>query len=242
MSLALTLELVEWLLLTFSLYGCLYLVSRRRPGLQRSMQARRSVWLSLSILLMLGLQLSISALSHSTSGADLAWLQQIQQYGARWQRAFEWLTWGGSSLVLTPLTLLLCGWLYWRQHRREAGFLALAVAGGGLWILLIKALVGRERPLSDLSQWYWGSSFPSGHSLGAATFAGALALISARLWPRYRSLALLLSLLWMLLIGLSRLVLGVHWPSDVLVAFCLGLSWVLILELLLTHIPTHHPQ
>ena len=72
---------------------------------------------------------------------------------------------------------------------------------------------------------YWGSSFPSGHTLGAAAFATAAALCAFRMWPQRRGLALLvawLGILWTCAVGLSRLVIGVHWPSDVLASFGLG--------------------
>ncbi len=72
------------------------------------------------------------------------------------------------------------------------------------------------------AQWYWGSSFPSGHTLSTAAFGTAAALCVARLWPRAGSAAMALAVLWTGLVAVSRLVLGVHWPSDVLVAMCLG--------------------
>jgi undecaprenyl-diphosphatase len=86
----------------------------------------------------------------------------------------------------------------------------------------MKAIVGRARPALWEAQWYWGSSFPSGHTLSTAAFATAAALCVARIWPRSGTLAMALAVSWAGLVAVSRLVLGVHWPSDVLVAMCLG--------------------
>ena len=81
-------------------------------------------------------------------------------------------------------------------------------------------MVGRD--LRCGTQWYWGSSFPSGHTLTTAAFSTAAALCVARIWPWAGTLAMALAVLWTGLVAVSRLVLGVHWPSDVLAAMCLG--------------------
>jgi undecaprenyl-diphosphatase len=77
------------------------------------------------------------------------------------------------------------------------------------------------------------SSFPSGHALSTSAFATALTLIATRIWPPSRRIALPLAVLWIGLMGLSRLVLGVHWPADVLAAVCLGLFIPLAISLFL---------
>ena len=91
----------------------------------------------------------------------------------------------------------------------------------------------RRQPGVDLqrAQWYWGSSFPSGHTLNTATFAAAAALCVARIWPRAANPAISLAMLWTGLVAISRLVLGVHWPSDVLAAMCLGAFIPLLISL-----------
>ncbi|HEY6353172.1 MAG TPA: phosphatase PAP2 family protein, partial [Burkholderiaceae bacterium] len=77
--------------------------------------------------------------------------------------------------------------------------------------------------------------FPSGHTLVMAAFAMSAALVAGTLWPGARVPALVLAFAWTVLVGLSRLVLGVHWPTDVVVAACLGtaipLAFSLALEL-----------
>ena len=91
-----------------------------------------------------------------------------------------------------------------------------------LVVYAMKAIVGRERPALWDTQWYWGSSFPSGHTLVVAAFAAACTLILGRLWPVTRKFALAVALLWIVLVAFSRMILGVHWPTDVLTAACVG--------------------
>ena len=86
----------------------------------------------------------------------------------------------------------------------------------------MKAIVGRARPALWEAQWYWGSSFPSGHTLSTAAFSTAAALCLARIWPRAGNPAMAFAVLWPGLVAVSRLALGAHWPSDVLAAMCIG--------------------
>ncbi|MBK8740769.1 MAG: phosphatase PAP2 family protein [Betaproteobacteria bacterium] len=97
-----------------------------------------------------------------------------------------------------------------------------SVTGGAAIVYGVKALVGRTRPALWNTETYWGSSFPSGHTLAVAAFATATVLCVARIWPRAHTSVLAAALLWILLVAFSRLVLGVHWPTDVLVAACIG--------------------
>jgi undecaprenyl-diphosphatase len=135
---------------------------------------------------------------------------------------FAAVTLGASGFVLTPLTLVAGGVLLAARRRGDALLLAASMVCGGTLIYVMKIVVGRERPALWEAPGYWGSSFPSGHTLAMATFATAAALVAGRLWPAVRVPALLLALACVLLVGFSRLVLGVHWPTDVVVAACLG--------------------
>ena len=114
------------------------------------------------------------------------------------------------------LALLACG------RRFEALLVGASMIAATLVVWGLKAIVGRGRPALWEAQWYWGSSFPSGHTLSTAAFSTSAALCVARIWPRAGTLAMALAVLWTGLVAISRLVLGVHWPSDVLAAMCLG--------------------
>ena len=118
--------------------------------------------------------------------------------------------------VVAAMSLLVA-----RRHF-EAVLVGASVITAPLVVWGMKAIVGRARPALWEAQWYWGSSFPSGHTLSTAAFATAAALCVARVRPRAGTLAMALAVLWTGLVAFSRLVLGVHWPSDVLAATCLG--------------------
>jgi membrane-associated phospholipid phosphatase len=133
----------------------------------------------------------------------------------------------------TVLTLLLIGSLVWLIVKRKnywgAIFYIIAVAGGGLLNLGLKHWFGRVRPENSLI-FEQGFSYPSGHSMGSLIYYGFLGYLVIRS-QRGRSLKLLLGIGFItliLLIGFSRIYLGVHYPSDVLAGFSAGTVWLLL--------------
>ena len=111
-------------------------------------------------------------------------------------------------------------------HRAAIGFLLLVVVGQNLLANGIKVLVNRARP--DLSQLtgFAGSSFPSGHSTAAAaTYAAIALLLSRRRPPATRSLLAGGAAAIAVAIAASRVLLGVHWLTDVMAGLALGWAW-----------------
>jgi undecaprenyl-diphosphatase len=135
---------------------------------------------------------------------------------------FEMATLTGSAAALVPLSISVFAALLLVGRRPEALLLAGSVIGGGIVVYVLKALVGRARPALWEADWYWGSSFPSGHTLVVAAFAAAATIGATRIWPRSRLFAVTIATAWVFCVALSRLVLGVHWPTDVLAAACIG--------------------
>lgn len=135
----------------------------------------------------------------------------------------------GSGTVVWMVVLIASAFLWSSRHRYSVLLLWVAVLGGGLLNLVLKATFDRPRP--DLFPWrapYAGhSSFPSGHAMTAVVAYWTLAYLLTRLEPT----PLLRRLTWgfvavlIALIGLSRLYLGVHYPSDVLAGFVIGFAW-----------------
>ena len=135
---------------------------------------------------------------------------------------FAVVTLSGSAKLLLPVAVVVAVLLFVARRRFEALLVGASAITATIVVWGMKAIVGRARPALWEAQWYWGSSFPSGHTLSTAALSTALALCVARIWPRAGSLAAALGVLWTGLVAVSRLVLGVHWPSDVLAAMCVG--------------------
>ena len=143
-----------------------------------------------------------------------------------WDRVFVVITeaggFPGTAIIGTLGALRL-----WRQGRIRAGwFWGLSIGGAGLLNMVVKLFFRRERPA------LWQSispehdySFPSGHSMLSASVALAILLL---LWPtKWRIPALVFAIAWPICVGVSRLYIGVHFPSDVLAGWCAGLAWTM---------------
>jgi undecaprenyl-diphosphatase len=135
------------------------------------------------------------------------------------------LTAVGGWVALTVFALLATAFLFLRDRRRKAALLLVVVLGGRMSVELQKYLGGRPRP-AELDQLVavHSKSFPSGHAANSMITCLAIALL---LLPR--RLAIAAAILLSLLIGLSRIMLGVHWPSDVVGGWAFGLFWTLAL-------------
>jgi len=131
----------------------------------------------------------------------------------------------GSWVVLVPLTVGVVVLLCRRGHRWWALWVALCGMGGWMISESVKHLVDRQRPVwPDPFQELTSPSFPSGHSMagvyGYVVFGiTALALLDRR-WPG------ILLVVFGLLMGPSRVLLGVHWPTDVLGGWLLAGVWI----------------
>jgi membrane-associated phospholipid phosphatase len=126
----------------------------------------------------------------------------------------------------TSLIFLLC------RRRTEAAGLILSAGGGSLINTIVKLTVARPRPTAPLVNIYRevaGKSFPSGHVTFYVCYFGflffaAYAVLPKRTWPR--RLALITTALLVATVGLSRVYLGAHWPSDTLGAYLLSGLWL----------------
>jgi len=134
-----------------------------------------------------------------------------------------------STLGVTVMTLAVCIYLWRRQLRHWVFTLVVTVYGGMILNFWLKNVFQRARPHFDdpivtLSSY----SFPSGHTMMATVFYGALSAIifsQVRDW-RWRLLSLGVTLFMIALVGFSRIYLGVHYLSDVLGAIVEGAAWL----------------
>ncbi len=201
-----------------------YLTAASRPLRPRQRtQLAGAAALALCVFVLLGGMV----LAHLKLGFDDALLLGLHGHASaaldRFMLAF---TFAGSVKVLAVLDVLVLAGLLWHGARSRALFWALAVSGSAALNLVVKHLIGRTRPDLWLSIAPETSfSFPSGHAMGSMTFITALAVLA---WPtRWRWLALTLGGVFVLLVGLSRLYFGVHFPSDVLGGWTAALAWIL---------------
>ncbi len=134
----------------------------------------------------------------------------------------------GTGVVVLTVVGITTAFLWHTEHKHSARMLLAATAGNILLNNVLKLFFDRARP----SVFEWGthaasSSFPSGHAMSATVVYGTVAYLLARLqkhrWAR--ATTLLLAVTMIALICLTRLYLGVHYPSDVLGGIIVGLAW-----------------
>ena len=140
----------------------------------------------------------------------------------------------GYLYGVVPFDIALVVFLSLRGRLREAIFAGIALAGSGLLNVGTKLLFARERP--DL----WQSiapepnySFPSGHAMGSMTLAWVLVLLAWRTRARWWAVAGSLSFAF--LVGVSRLYLGVHFPTDILAGWAAASLWAVSVYLVAFH-------
>lgn len=134
----------------------------------------------------------------------------------------------GGTGVLTFVTLATLGYLLLSRSFGSALLTAIAVSGGTLIKTILK--IGFDRPRPELvphEMIVYTASFPSGHSMMAAITYLTLAALLARLHSgaHLKAYILILAILITLMVGVSRVYLGVHWPTDVVAGWAIGAAW-----------------
>jgi membrane-associated phospholipid phosphatase len=144
----------------------------------------------------------------------------------------------GSGAVITLFTLLTILTFITLKDRLGAFQIALTSIGAGLWISSLKNILERQRPdvVSHLVS-ASGHSYPSGHTLAASAFYVALGLILCKHIPSYRGKIRIVfaTISIAAIVGLSRIYLGVHYPTDTISGLLFGTSWALLLAACFTY-------
>jgi undecaprenyl-diphosphatase len=146
---------------------------------------------------------------------------------------FSFLTNFGSDVFVVVTFLVLIVFLFRKNRKRAAVTVFLTLVGSGLMVKFLKSLFGRPRPFGCDFGILGEScfSFPSYHSMASFYFYGMLFYLITRFVKLRKSVFLSLGLLFLVLnflIGLSRIYLGFHFPSDVLAGYLLGGIWLLV--------------
>ena len=141
----------------------------------------------------------------------------------------------GGTTNLTLVSVLAIAFMLLLGRYRHAIYMAAATGGGSIFGSLLKAHFARARPevVPHLIEVH-SLSFPSGHALNSAIVYLTLAILIAREFEqrRLRVFVVVAASLLVLLIGFTRLYLGVHFPSDVLAGWMLGASWALTMGMI----------
>ncbi len=145
-------------------------------------------------------------------------------------RVMEIITFFGSMQFLLPVYILLIIYFLLKSNYVYATDIAIIASTSTGAMYLLKQLFKRHRPGLPLIENAVGYSFPSGHSLSSFIFCTMLAYI---LWmspgkKTWKYVATFFLLIFSIAIGLSRIVLNVHYATDVIAGFCLGIIWVLV--------------
>ncbi|AII50970.1 phosphatase PAP2 family protein [Hymenobacter sp. APR13] len=159
--------------------------------------------------------------------AAFRWVQRLLGPRQQWVEAVTFLA---SRNFITIAGLLLINWLLLLRRHRWYSLLVPVVALGSITLnLVLKQFYNRPRPLLPLVS-ASGLSFPSGHAMISASFYGLLVyLVQTHVRPqglRWLLTALLVSII--LLIGLTRVYLRVHYATDVIAGFTAGLVWLVV--------------
>jgi membrane-associated phospholipid phosphatase len=140
------------------------------------------------------------------------------------------ITFFGSSLFFLPAYLVLIGYLLIRKHYRHA--IAVALTSFASWVVLsqIKILFHRHRPPLPLVTNITTFSFPSAHAYSSLIFFSLLAFIVSKwqLSSLQKNTLVILLLLCPLAVGLSRIILNVHYTTDVIAGYCLATMWLIL--------------
>lgn len=191
-----------------------------------SARVRRTLLLA-GLCLLLFAVLAVCVAAGIALPFDLPLLHWVEEQHTPWRdRCFLFFAAAGYGWGVVPASVLLVLWLAWRRRWQEAGFAAVALAGSGLLNMALKRLFSRARPdvwpsIAPEPTW----SFPSGHAMGSMALLAVLLVLLGTGWRRRTVWAA--GAVFVVLVGASRIYLGVHYPSDVLAGWAAAVAWVI---------------
>ncbi|HEY9735935.1 MAG TPA: phosphatase PAP2 family protein [Trichocoleus sp.] len=189
------------------------------------------LWLGacLLILYIVG-QLADEVLEREAFAFDETILLWINQFSTPvLDRVMLTVTQLGDPATVIPVTLISFCAFWLRRYSLEAKMFAINCIGGAVLSTGLKLAFSKVRPQlwPQLIQ-ETTYSFPSGHALGSVVLYGFLAYLLAQHHRQYKQLIYGLATVLIVAIGLSRLHLGVHWPTDVIAGYGIGFLWITV--------------
>ena len=196
----------------------------------------KPVRLLISILLLAGLTYLFIDLARGIDGEslyrfDMGIIQVVQgSINDLSTKLLVLLTSLGSVKGNTVLVILFSIWFIWKRNYLSTAFLIYVTLSGAFVNRYLKWTFQRERPSLNPLVVENGFSFPSGHSMSSFILYGALMIIATRMTKKWqiRIPVYFVCIMMILLMGYSRIYLGVHYPSDVLAGYAAGGVWLII--------------
>jgi undecaprenyl-diphosphatase len=212
---------------------------RASPGNNKT-EMKALLWIFVILLGILIFILIANAVSEGeTNHFDLMILKSLrvqgnlhQPIGPEWvDLAMHDITSLGGGTVIVIITVIVVGFLLLQKNYSAMWLILIATIGGALVGLGLKELMGRERPPAIFHLVYVNTlSFPSGHSMISAVVYLTQAFLLSRIQKKksIRVYIITVALILTFLIGISRIYLGVHYPTDVLAGWSIGFTWALL--------------
>lgn len=156
-----------------------------------------------------------------------SWFQHARSPG--WTKLFTTFAAIGGTNGMWTIGAIVTAYLLFRKERASAVYIIVTILGGALLNLALKGLFARARPDLTIAiasaRWY---SFPSGHAMGSFISCGAMSYILMRQpWSwKVKSAGLAAAVTTVILVGLSRVYLGVHWASDIAGGWTAATVWL----------------
>lgn len=185
------------------------------------------IYASFALLLFVALGYMVKFYPEALTGFDSniqTWVRGDLPVGLT--RFLKTITILGNTPVQAIIAIVAVIWLYLRQYKAEAIFVGASGLLASILIVSLKYIYQRQRPSITHLVHASGYSFPSGHSLGTFMILGAIAIVLAQRLAKKESKIVVYGITGLLifLVGLSRIYVGVHYPTDVLAGFTLAFA------------------
>lgn len=186
--------------------------------------------LSAFLLLLIRMKISPSLFSFDRKLTDFILFFK----GPFWDAVLLPVTQIGDSTSLISISAIIVIFLLMKRLWRTAIFCLCGFLGSTLCVGYIKVFVGRARPINDLYSGSESFSFPSGHMTNTTVVIGTLGILTAlSLSGKWRVFTAAVTASIFTLMGISRIYLGAHWPSDILGGLLFGISLALLIQILI---------
>jgi len=142
----------------------------------------------------------------------------------------RFFTFFGKPEFMIPAYLLLIAWFALRKKKTYAWEVFIMGASSTALLFALKKIFGRPRPEQPLFEYLSGYSFPSGHALLTFVFCSVVIYLvwQSKLSDLWKWIISVLLVLFSIAVGVSRIILRVHYPTDVIAGFAMGYIWVLL--------------